>query len=58
MFKIMSDQGVDVTDQVKDLVQGAEVAMWSEQVNFTTTLGLRLYLNLGQVSLGLVPNLT
>jgi hypothetical protein len=36
MFKIMLDQGIDVTDQIKDLVQGAEVSLWSEQVSVIT----------------------
>jgi hypothetical protein len=34
MFEIMLDQGIALTDQVKELVQGAEVTMWSEQVSF------------------------
>jgi hypothetical protein len=37
MFEIMLDQGIALTDQVKELVQGAEVTMWSEQVSFMYT---------------------
>ena len=33
MFKLISDQGVSLTEEIKALVQGAEVAMWSEQVS-------------------------
>ena len=32
MFKLLSDNGVTLTDDIKALVQGAEVAIWSEQV--------------------------
>ena len=37
MFKLLSDHGITLTDDIKALVQGAEVAIWSEQV--TINLG-------------------
>ena len=37
-IQIMADQGITITDELKKLVQGGEVAMWSEQVGHLTVI--------------------
>lgn len=53
-LKIMADQGIQITDELKKLVQGQEVALWSEQVvSWLSMVWIRLTLN--HWSLFLVP---
>jgi hypothetical protein len=35
LYAILTEHGVELTEEVRNLVLGGEVAMWSEQVTFT-----------------------